>query len=423
MVLQLDAALDKKYVHKSLQDNVFVKNLRRAIPAYFEKETVENIIIPSLPKAQQDMFLEYYRLQNIDDKSIIGGNISLPEHKNEKYYVLFNIPHFLSTEVLDILDHSNQLDQKEIRLLHNYYRKNNKNENYILKNHLSDEEVKDIYSILYKKNIHISNIERLKLAEIIENIPGLTLEKIFYADLVIDSGHSFFFEHPNDHVPGVMLIEAARQFTTACSHIYGKVPLHGVQFVLSQYNSKFYDYVDLHYPAGMKAEFISPENNKDGEWLFLNFHVTLYQKGTIRAYFEMEGRLINRKLFKRLRDGRNSTDPAHRFYPIKSEDCTVSLWDSNKNNYIKAKLVDISFDGFRLEMEEMPENCSTKNEYEFIMCFPQIGFIRGCSLIKWQSLDMEIILCGFHISRISKPDKENIREIIKQYCYLRTDRE
>ncbi len=422
MMTNLEVSLDKKIVHKQDEMNVLVKNLRRAIPAYFDKETAEKLIIPRLSITDRAIFLEYYILHYPINTEILGDDF-FPNNRNKECYIMFNIPHFIDEELMENLDNTGKLTQKEKKILSEFYQKNISIGKYVLKQHISEVEGKTIYSVLNRKDIYISDIERFKLAQIINDIPDIPVENIFYSNLLINTSHPFFFEHSIDHVPGIMLMEAARQFTTACCHVFGKVPLRGVQFIMNQFNSKFYDYVDLNYPVGMKAELFRYEKGKEGEWLSVDFHVTIYQNGTICTYFEMEGRLINKKLFTRLREGRSKTNPAHRFYPLNIENCTISLWNIKKEKYVKAKLFDISFDGFRLELEEMPDEKSIHNEFEFIICFPQIGFIRGGCHLKWFNSSKEIILCGFHITKISRADKKNIKETIKNYCHLRTDRE
>ena len=84
MVYPVDITLDKKYVHKKLQENVFIKNLRRSIPSYIEKETAENLIIPALSLADRAVFLEYYLL---------------PE--SGECYEIFNVPHMLDPRIID----------------------------------------------------------------------------------------------------------------------------------------------------------------------------------------------------------------------------------------------------------------------------------------------------------------------------------
>src|ERR1700681_84866 len=70
-----------------------------------------------------------------------------------------------------------------------------------------------------------------------ENVFVSRLERIageddsFLAQLALSADHGFFFEHPLDHYPGLMLVEAGRQAATALTHLFYGVPLDAV-FIL-----------------------------------------------------------------------------------------------------------------------------------------------------------------------------------------------
>ena len=70
----------------------------------------------------------------------------------------------------------------------------------------------------------------------------------FLAPLVIDSRHPFFFEHPLDHVPGLMLIEGTRQTGTAISHLFYDVSFD-LSFVLNCLDVRFTNFAELTSPV------------------------------------------------------------------------------------------------------------------------------------------------------------------------------
>ncbi|MDM8359617.1 AfsA-related hotdog domain-containing protein [Pandoraea communis] len=75
----------------------------------------------------------------------------------------------------------------------------------------------------------------------------------FIANLHIDPSHPFFFEHPLDHVPGLMLIEANRQVGTAISHRFYEVS-HNLAFVLNSLDVVFEHFAELSAP--LLARFV-----------------------------------------------------------------------------------------------------------------------------------------------------------------------
>ena len=220
----------------------------------------------------------------------------------------------------------------------------------------------------------------------------------------------------------MMVMEAARQMTIACCHVFGKIPLKGSQIALNTFNARFIDYIDIHYPIGMKVELVQYEKGKNGEWTSVNFIVSVFQKEIVCSEFDMTGRIMSKKLFSRFREGRNTTSPVHRFYPVDPELCPTSLWSSDKENYYVGKLIDISLGGFCIEIGEFVDEEASQKEYEFIMYFPIIGFVRGECRQKWSRNENESFFGGFHINNITKADKDNLKEAVKRFCHLKTDR-
>ncbi|KAF0133557.1 MAG: A-factor biosynthesis repeat-containing protein [Candidatus Saganbacteria bacterium] len=80
--------------------------------------------------------------------------------------------------------------------------------------------------------VHKNNAKNVVIA----NPIILSREKnIFRTKIVFDLSHEFFFDHSLQHLPGLLLIEAARQFGTAISHQFFDVPFDS-QFILHDLN-------------------------------------------------------------------------------------------------------------------------------------------------------------------------------------------
>ena len=77
-------------------------------------------------------------------------------------------------------------------------------------------------------------------------------EHAFIGEVTQDPTHEFFYEHPQDHVPGLYLIEAARQYGTVITHLYYHVPI-GRPFVLMDLNVKFQWFVETSSPLFIDA--------------------------------------------------------------------------------------------------------------------------------------------------------------------------
>lgn len=77
----------------------------------------------------------------------------------------------------------------------------------------------------------------------------------FLAPLVIDIHHPFFFEHPLDHVPGLMLIEGTRQVGTAISHLFYDVSFDLI-FVLNWLEVRFSHFAELTSPVSIQMTIV-----------------------------------------------------------------------------------------------------------------------------------------------------------------------
>ncbi|CAL9509665.1 hypothetical protein SUDANB108_03635 [Streptomyces sp. enrichment culture] len=88
-------------------------------------------------------------------------------------------------------------------------------------------------------------------------------------DLRVDTGHPVLFPRPNDHVPGMVLFEAARQAATAASGLRPFLP--------REMTASFARYAELHSPCRLETEVLTetPEEvtvrvtgRQDGESVF-----------------------------------------------------------------------------------------------------------------------------------------------------------
>ncbi len=75
-----------------------------------------------------------------------------------------------------------------------------------------------------------------------------TTEGRFATWLRVPTDHPFFFEHACDHVPGLLLVEAARQAGVAVAHLHHGVPRDGVSFLFRELSASFSAFAALDRP-------------------------------------------------------------------------------------------------------------------------------------------------------------------------------
>lgn len=108
-------------------------------------------------------------------------------------------------------------------------------------------------------------VERNILIAHVERRPGS--EEWYDAEMVHDTSHPFFFEHPLDHIPAMMLVEAGRQLGIAISHLFLGVPQHYV-FATRSFDIRFTEFAELHVPVTISAS-VTDKRYRRGELLQL----------------------------------------------------------------------------------------------------------------------------------------------------------
>lgn len=84
----------------------------------------------------------------------------------------------------------------------------------------------------------------------------------FIGQLALGESHPFFFEHPLDHYPGLMMVEAGRQLGTAVAHLFYGVPRDCV-FVLNEMTVDFSTFAELGQPVFVNSTVTDKKYKRD----------------------------------------------------------------------------------------------------------------------------------------------------------------
>ncbi|WP_051709850.1 beta-ketoacyl synthase N-terminal-like domain-containing protein [Andreprevotia chitinilytica] len=105
---------------------------------------------------------------------------------------------------------------------------------------------------------------------------------LFAAEITQDVTHDYHYEHAQDHVPGLYLIEAARQAATAIVHQYFQVPL-GFKFIMNDLSSSFEHFAELDAPVFLTMQFVD-----------VSFKNDVLERATAKTAFIQRGKSIGR---------------------------------------------------------------------------------------------------------------------------------
>jgi hypothetical protein len=399
--------VDKKYVHKTKEENVHIYNVRRQLPVEVSADLFETGVLGVVNPSDEEIVMEHF----------VKGR-----GEKEGFYVIPTIPEKIRKFRAEKYLENAEVSDAEKKLLLEYYKLSG--DFYTLQKELTEAEKDQIIKIVDRRELHVSDNDKMELSEILEQIDDVPKTDVFYCSMYIDQKHPYFFEHPQEHIPGIMTIEAGRQFIIAICHIFGKVPLTDVSFMLMEMNCSFLNYVELHYPVRLQATMKEVKSSKQGYWSMVDATVTFYQKNKPCASISYIADIIPMALFKRLRADKEKYHQLPRFRPLAGIRDNVSVRLDGKR-YI-CSLVDVSLEGFLLYFKDdkFIQLVGLEKVFEFFMFFPTVGFVTGKAVVRWSEQSSgDSFIVGCHIEEMESIDKENLKEGIKFHCKVKEERE
>ncbi|MCZ8240019.1 MAG: AfsA-related hotdog domain-containing protein [Leptospiraceae bacterium] len=403
--------LNNKYTRTYYQKDSLVSNVRRALQRRIPSELFEASIQKHLKEDEKEFLLNYYI-----KRSDIDGD----------YYNLKSIPSKISLKTANQLLQEVTISEEDKNYLLKFYHFNEAEKKYILQEPLSEKDEIKMLKMFKRKSLHIGNSEKAMISKIMEQIEEIPKKDIFFANLYTPPDHEFFSPPNLKHISGMQIIESARQFGIACHHIFGKVPLDGVTFLLQNLNSEFYQYAKLNMPIKLRNVLKSVKFAKDGSWNQSKLEITIYQENTEISMITMEATILPLKVYKRLKEGQEEVyEIEPRYKLIEKFKKNISLRHANLK-YI-CTIENFSLNGFMVaSVGSPPVDFEASESIEFFMHFDIAGFIHGkCKLLWIRENDQndDIFFSGYEITEISNLDMENLKESIARYGRLIEDRE
>ncbi|HMC95828.1 MAG TPA: AfsA-related hotdog domain-containing protein [Polyangia bacterium] len=121
----------------------------------------------------------------------------------------------------------------------------------------------------------------------------------FAAVMMPDYDHPFFFEHPLDHVPSMMLVEVGRQIGIAISHLFYDVPL-AYMFATRSYDIRFTDFAETRGLVLIDAR-VTEKQFRRGLLSALRLEGHFHQAGRPLGYMGGEWLMLPVEAWRRLR--------------------------------------------------------------------------------------------------------------------------
>lgn len=119
-------------------------------------------------------------------------------------------------------------------------------------------------------------------------------------EFVNHADHYFFYRKPHEHVPGIMLLEAARQAIYYQLYTYSKHALGKVTVSLRELNAKFFAYAELMYPIEIVIDDLSGTDDPLPQQV--RYASSFYQRGALIARIDSVAPVIGLEKFKLARN-------------------------------------------------------------------------------------------------------------------------
>lgn len=389
-------AIDKKFVHKVREENVLLANIRRVLPSYIDSEVYEKLVCTL--NSNEVACVERILPVDIDglfgepggrvNRELLGASrLSIAEHEK--------IRETLIPELKDEFDEVYRLVGEE----------------HVLRSVPGDTLLYQIIRISEKHDFYVDNTQKSWLSLQLETL--LSDEHkgdVFFANLSIDTNHEFFFEHPNEHVPGLMVLEASRQMIIACAHVFGGVPLDGAQMILDLLEAKFTGYMELYSPITLRAEVMRKKVHR-GAWSSVALDISLYQNGQKMGLVTCSGNHIGYGVFKRIRRMKSRELSAFPFVPNADLEYTFLIKDGLKGTWREAVIEHMNLHQIFLGGQGLETCLGDAPDLDFILLVPRIGSVKGMCRSSAASDGKQL-----DIASIDASDGDNFELILKRYC-------
>jgi hypothetical protein len=217
----------------------------------------------------------------------------------------------------------------------------------------------------------------------------------------------------------MMVIETARQFFVSCAHIFGKAPTSKeVEFILSNLNSKFHDYLLLSYPIRLKLVMDQITYTKEGFWNSVSSNISFCQEYKDKAVFNISGIVMNKFVLDKVVSKKMMKNVLSKKDSIPEFQNEFYLKDISNEIGFFGKIVDISPNHITSEFR-IPIIFEKTDCFNFIIHLEKNINAHGKCSLEWQQESDELNLVRFKIDELDDINRDNIIKIIKRLSLIR----
>lgn len=373
-----------RLIHKDHDDDILVSNMRSDIPTWVHPEALSRL---DLSAEEQSLLHAHYEADELPD--------------GQRVFVRTSVPPLLSRDTADLPGFDWVAD---------YYTVTSRGlrlDAKFIPEHLEEK----LAALGSGQTPRISPATRSRLAKITDRLAcNLRTDRQNFC-MINDLKNYFFYRKHHEHVPGIMLIEVARQAMYAQIYRSAQFKRGDVTITIKSMSCEFDDYVDANYPVMVSVDPVDvPEEARTGP--FEGRQAEFYQRGKRVACINIVGLSITMKLFRRLRN--TKPEPDDWFVPIKGFAPSVLFHDPSGKR-IEGKLRRVSETGMDIVFPKQPQ---ADAPLTFVICIDGIGYVDGKAQPRALSVEPDGVAGQLDMFDMSLDGKRKWCEAIKNYSHL-----
>lgn len=280
----IETKVDKHLVHKSHDDDVLIYNARPWMPAWFAADVLERA---ELDAEGLQAVLAVYRREG--DRCVLGA-----------------LPQAFAAQALE--DHGlagclEEVEQAYVR----------EGDRFVLTGQWVLECTEAKLGRLVPGWTRPDPEARRRAHALLDGVAGFPYNGLQYYTVYNDTKNYFFYRKHHEHVPGLMLIEVARQAMYAQFYAHSGYARGEVSISIIDLLSSFPRYTESSYTVDVLVG--DHDEQPQSRARKVDKRARFFQAGERVADIRLRGEVIKMSVFKRMRNV--AVDPAHWFRPLK----------------------------------------------------------------------------------------------------------
>jgi hypothetical protein len=366
-------------LHKDSADDILLKDVRALAPAWIERDTMDLIVNECDQDAKQRLCTAYrpegklYVLRSVPESIDSTSAAALPEFE-------MHLSEFYSK------------DDDRMRLTARYLPTQ-------VENYLRRAFFPHVAPVAYEESeglaITLSESKRWERA------------RVNCYSMLNDTKNYFFYRKSHEHVPGLMLIEVARQVVyhyvyTSCGYNRGEVSIS-----MSTLDAEFMSYVESAYAVEVLISQTEGVARKTPR--FIDKTANFFQNGRQVAKIRIVGGVMKMPLFKRMR---TLNFPESHWFAPSDRVLRTALVNTNSRLSIRVDLEMLSMKAASVKWQiEADDYCNVKSISIYVESF---GFL--CLPVhSYDILDDHVVL---HFDALSREQTTTLKEVIKSHFFF-----